>query len=216
MSFSRKELFLWLGVVFLTMVWMFILGIIVGRGLSPVKFDVEKLQRELVALKEEALKVKADAESSKAEVNDTHLGFYDILTEKKEMARLKSKEPSPDISGANSERVSPLPPAAKTESKQETAVANRKGSVSAKAADPPQVAAGYTLQIASFRDTGRADNFVSTLESKGYDAYQVAAHVHGKGIYHRVRIGRFRTKQEAQALLARLREDDLNPLVIRE
>ena len=56
LELTRKELFVWLGVAFLAMVWMFTLGLIVGRGLSPVRFDVEKLKKELIAFKQEALK----------------------------------------------------------------------------------------------------------------------------------------------------------------
>ena len=47
---------MWIGIVVLTSVWMFILGIFVGRGTAPVKFDIEKLQKELIALKETVIK----------------------------------------------------------------------------------------------------------------------------------------------------------------
>ncbi|NVM57648.1 MAG: hypothetical protein HWN51_05970, partial [Desulfobacterales bacterium] len=92
LELTRKELFVWLGVAFLAMLWMFTLGVIVGRGLSPVRFDVEKLKKELIALKQGALKrekasykINTDTLSMKRE-----LDFYELLTDKKEQARSKS------------------------------------------------------------------------------------------------------------------------------
>ena len=198
------------------MVWMFILGIIVGRGLSPVRFDVEKLKKELVALKQEALKAKEEAKQLDEEADERHLGFYDILTEKKEMARLKSLEGVENMSG---EKDTSLLTGSKTSDRKSEV---KKGPKQREAeVIPAPKAAGassvsYTLQIASFRDTIRAKELISTLETKGYDAYQVAAHVDGKGIYHRVRIGHFHDKRAAGEILAKLKEDNLNPLLIRE
>lgn len=219
LSFTRKELFLWLGVIFLSMVWMFILGIIVGRGLSPVRFDVEELKEELVALKQEALKAKEKATQPEEEADERHLGFYDILTEKKEMARLKSLEKVNNGSDGSGQEdtISPsLETSRKKDPQKKPPAKQLEREAPARKVVETTSPARYTLQIASFRDTRRAKAFISTLETKGYDAYQVAAHVDGKGIYHRVRIGRFSNKQAARRLLAQLKQDNLNPLLIQE
>ncbi|MCK4389383.1 MAG: SPOR domain-containing protein [Desulfobacterales bacterium] len=86
---TRKKLFLWLGIAFLGMVWMFTLGVMVGRGLSPVRFDVQKLKKELMALKEEALKrgqarLKSQIDNPSG---NSEFEFYKILTAKKEGAQ---------------------------------------------------------------------------------------------------------------------------------
>ncbi len=216
LSFTRKELFLWLGVIFLSMVWMFILGIIVGRGLSPVRFDVEELKEELVALKQEALKAKEKASQPEEEADERHLGFYDILTEKKEMARLKSLENVKNGSGQEDTIATSLETSSRKDPQKKPPAKRSERETPARKVVETSSPARYTLQIASFRDTTRAKAFISTLESKGYDAYQVAAHVDGKGIYHRVRIGHFRHKQAARKLLAQLKQDNLNPLLIQE
>lgn len=216
-SFTRKELFLWVGVICLSMVWMFILGIVVGRGLSPVRFDVEKLKQEIVELKQEALQAKTEGNRMEEEADERHLGFYDILTEKKEMARLKTLEKEPDAPS----RKDVLPPAEPEPAEADPAdeepakrLVSEKRLLSTTA--DKSSAVSYTLQIASFRDTLKAEEFVSTLQRKGYNAYQVAAHVDGKGTYHRVRIGHFSNKDAAGNLLARLKKENLNPLLIRE
>ena len=47
-----KDTAVWISIISFVSIWMFVLGIFVGRGTAPVKFDIEKLQKELVALKE--------------------------------------------------------------------------------------------------------------------------------------------------------------------
>lgn len=60
---------------FLYSAWVFVLGILVGRETSPVKFDIENLQKELVELKEAVIKeerkrFKADQETLHKKVPD--------------------------------------------------------------------------------------------------------------------------------------------------
>lgn len=43
------------GLLFLYSAWVFVLGILVGRETSPIKFDTEKLQKELAALRESVI-----------------------------------------------------------------------------------------------------------------------------------------------------------------
>ncbi|MDP7417006.1 MAG: hypothetical protein QF888_03315, partial [Desulfobacterales bacterium] len=49
----HKEYLIWFSVIFFVAAWMFFLGILVGRGTAPVKFNIEKLQKKLAALKAE-------------------------------------------------------------------------------------------------------------------------------------------------------------------
>jgi hypothetical protein len=206
---TRKELFLWLGVAFLAMVWMFTLGVIVGRGISPVRFDVEKLKKELLALKEDALTEEEGA--NKPGVNATpdkrHLGFYDVLTDKKEEARLKSLPKAPPTA---KREIARRP---ESKNQQEVSEANKQKPSSAKGETP---AKSFTLQVASLKDSGRAKKLVSDLKSKGYGAYAVTARVKGKGTYYRVRVGHFKDLNEARKMAARLRHEKFEPIVIRE
>ena len=48
----RRGTTLWLCIIFFVSAWMFVLGVLVGRGTAPVHFDIESLQKELAALKE--------------------------------------------------------------------------------------------------------------------------------------------------------------------
>lgn len=56
---------------------------------------------------------------------------------------------------------------------------------------------GFLVQVASFKDQDDAEEFVLELRKRGHKAFRQAANVPGRGIWHRVRIGSFKTKYEA-------------------
>jgi DedD protein len=62
---------------------------------------------------------------------------------------------------------------------------------------PAGMDGGFQLQVASFKDQPDADRLVDDLRRRGHRAYRLAAQVPDKGLWHRVRIGPFKTKFEA-------------------
>lgn len=56
---------------------------------------------------------------------------------------------------------------------------------------------GFQLQIASFKDPIEAERAVEDLRKRGHRAFRQAAHVPDRGLWHRVRVGPFKTKLEA-------------------
>ncbi len=215
-KFTRKELFLWLGVAFLVMVWMFILGVIVGRGISPVRFDVEKLKQELVVLREKAFKSQEKINEPEIEADAKQLGFYDILTEKKEKALLKSL--AEDRKPSSGQVAKDDRQASSKVTDMDKAFLPKVGQQKPKFPTVKEQATSgsYTLQVASFRDLARAEHLISILGAKGYGAYQVTAHVNGKGAYHRVRTGHFKDRNTAHKMLERLKQDNFEPIVVKE
>jgi cell division protein FtsN len=205
---TRKEVCLWLGVAFLVMVWMFTLGVVVGRGLSPVRFDVEKLTKELMDLKEQALSREKQGRDVETASKNTQLGFYDALMDKKEKARLRS-----EAKEKSSKRLAER----QTSGKAESTTLRKALEKPLPASDQQGPSAGtLTLQVASLRDSTGAAEMVSHLKSKGYSAYQVAAEVPGKGTYHRVRVGHFKDRSAARQAAAGLRQEKLEPFIIQE
>jgi cell division protein FtsN len=63
----------------------------------------------------------------------------------------------------------------------------------------------FTLQIAALDDRNQAVALAAQMEKKGFKTHISTAQVPGKGTKYRVRIGRFKTKEEADAF----REDYL-------
>jgi len=194
LQLTRKQLFLWLGLAFLAMVWMFALGVLVGRGLSPVRFDVPKLKKELMALKQEALKrdqARCNIETKNLSGNPD-LDFYKTLTDKKEEARLK-------FAKAHEQTAKPY--------------------VKSPEFFKPKKMGGrgvLTIQVASLKSAKEAEQEVDRLKRKGYDAYEVTVNVPGKGTYYRVRVGHFADSREAGRVAARLEEDKLKTMIVRE
>lgn len=67
---------------------------------------------------------------------------------------------------------------------------------------------GYLVQVASFKTQEDADEFVGELRKRGHSAFRTAANVPGRGIWHRVRIGSFKTRYEAERYKAQLEETE--------
>jgi cell division septation protein DedD len=217
---SRREAFLWLGVASFAMLWMFTLGVIVGRGHSPIRFDIENIRNELTALKEQALKRQAREKAPDAEMapDEMSFDFYEALTDKKEEARSMSAQKAQE---EPPEPMAQPEPAAEAESKAlpKTPEKMPQGQQPRPSAPKKETApTPFAVQVASLQDSTKAMELVSSLKRKGYIAYAVAVQIPGKGTYHRVRVGHFRDRHEAGQVLAKLRQanPELKPMVIRE
>jgi cell division septation protein DedD len=74
---------------------------------------------------------------------------------------------------------------------------------------------GYALQIAALRDRNEAEAIAKRLESKGYAAY-VLAPASGTPAVFRVRIGKFKTRRDAETVSSKLqKEEQFNPWITR-
>jgi len=62
----------------------------------------------------------------------------------------------------------------------------------------PGTPGGYQLQVSSFQSAADAEAFAAALRRRGHRAYVEAAHVRGRGLWHRVRIGPFKYQRSAQ------------------
>ncbi len=56
---------------------------------------------------------------------------------------------------------------------------------------------GFQIQVASFKKQQDADVYVEQLRRRGHSAYRQAANVGSRGLWHRVRIGPFKSKFSA-------------------
>ncbi|MBS1788505.1 MAG: SPOR domain-containing protein [Acidobacteria bacterium] len=62
-----------------------------------------------------------------------------------------------------------------------------------------------TIQIASFNDPAQANERVSWFRSKGVEARSVKVDIPGKGTWHRVQIGGFKSREEASSYASQLK-----------
>jgi cell division septation protein DedD len=78
----------------------------------------------------------------------------------------------------------------------------------------PDLDAGYAVQVAAFPDVREADALLLRLTAKGYSTYVLSKG--GPSALHRVRIGPFKTRHEAEAAAGRLAtEEQFRPWITR-
>ena len=198
---KHKGYILWLGVIIFVSAWMFLLGVLVGRGTAPVKFDMAKLQKELGALREAVLK----KDQEKLERNSGKVRFPEALKETPRPPRIKKPIPFDQLK----QKKKPL---------IEKPAENKKP-IEKEAAPVAEAAAAdrdLTIQVAALKESKLADKMIDTLQQKGYPAYKSIAEIPNKGIWYRVRIGSFRDKEDAQEILARLKKDNLQGILVKK
>jgi cell division protein FtsN len=75
--------------------------------------------------------------------------------------------------------------------------------------------AGYTVQVASYRQRESAERLMNRLKANRFDAYVVTATV-DQVTYYRVRVGSFDSKDKARIVADRIRtQEKLDPVVTR-
>lgn len=196
----------WICLMVFVSAWMFVLGIFVGRGTAPVRFDIENLQKELAALKEavvkegqERFKIGSDPASAKME-----LGFYEALKETRPSVPHKVKQPVRKKTALPQKKVKARQP-----QKVEKPASSSKQTKAA-------AGAGFTIQVASLKDMKVAAEVAEMLKKKGYQAYTVSAKIPGRGVWHRVRIGHFKNRSDAGDILNRLKKDKYRPIIVQK
>jgi len=233
---SRRKIAGWFLIIFFLCAWMFILGILVGRGTAPVKFDIAALEKKLEPAKEDdgVDQRKTPIPQKPVTVKDkTKLEFYEALKENKldpdipalqkpEVVKGKieksaektvpqepKKETVPKPASPKSASQKPEP-AASSQIKKPTKEKEKAAAVARTNAKGPV----YTIQAASVRDPKDADRLVQKLKKRGYPAYRVIGKPAGKGIWFRVRIGEYQSKSEALSMMNKLKKDGMKPILV--
>ncbi len=209
LQFVPKEPSVWIFLIVFVSAWMFVLGVLVGRDTVPVKFDIEKLQKELVALKEavirkEQKRFKIDSDGVK---NKTDFGFYEALKEnqkdKNNGAGISKKQETKHLSKNEPVKVKKRVISGKSK------IINKDKQKNLTETDKK-----LTIQVASLKDSKDADEMVAKLKKKGYPAYRISSNIPEKGIWHRVRIGYFKDKAEAGSTLNKLKKEKYGPILV--
>jgi cell division protein FtsN len=73
----------------------------------------------------------------------------------------------------------------------------------------------YTIQVSSFQTADEASAYAASLRRKGYSPYVVATQIAGKGTWHRVRVGVFRTPESANLAKQQLLAADIAGWVLK-
>jgi cell division septation protein DedD len=217
---SRRAVIGWTCFIFFVCAWMFVIGVLVGRGTAPVKFDIAGIQKKLEASLEDLKNREQQRTRGKSGIakDKTKLGFYEALRDNREDIQIgKKRESSPEtkppltIDGKAEKKI-----IGKTEpSETGPAKPSQKPPVDSKSKTRPTVKT-YTIQVASVKDARDADRLVAKLKKKRFHAYRAIGKVPGKGIWYRVRVGEYKSKASARHTLNKLRKTGLKPFVVEK
>jgi len=205
---TKKRAAVWLILFCVVSAWIFLLGILVGRGTAPVQFDINALQKELSELRlaiiekeQKLIKTDTDYLSWK-----TDFDFHEALKKLNPDTNLKVEK---ETSGEGPEKSAPSetipsPPATKQPAQIETKPdSNKNQPAEAQEADDKTL----TIQIASLRDSKIADQLVGSLKKKGYPAYKTVGMISEDDIWYRVRVGFYKTRVDSLPVLSELKKE---------
>lgn len=188
-EFTRAQLMVYALGLIAALTWMFVFGILVGRGIpltAPGDSSFKGQIAHLLGL--DRAREKARPEASK--------------TWKTPEEMLQSLTYHEDLKGASGQPGSPPAPPSETG-------APNQGSV-------PAEASHYVLMVSSLRNKDNADMLISQLKAKGYAPRMEAVQMAEAGLWYRVLIGRFGSRQEAQQFAAAFNQkENMQGLVIQ-
>ena len=211
----------WVTMTAVAAIWMFFLGIMVGRGTVPSQFDMAALEQELVELRK-ALMEKTKQPQESETFSDQPEFFEKLKNPALSPADdMPATTPSPvyDVTAVfKSSAPPPLAPELETQKTQTAAPPH----IAHKAAQPPHTdpkpAAEeskapapvddrrYHIQAAAYENLEEAKQLANRLRNLGFSAYVASVKVSGQGIRHRIRIGPIKGEAEAHNTLTQLVE----------
>ena len=226
---SRRALIGWACFIFFVCAWMFIVGVLVGRDTAPIKFDIAGIQKKLEAAKEDLENKERSRIQGKSGItkDKTKLDFYEALRDNREDTQLDKKK----LSSSISKKAEPLPakkPPRSIDDKADRKIIGKKPPPAKKPSKPPQKPSSvskskirpsvktYTIQAASVKNARDADRLVAELKKTGFHAYRAIGKVPGKGIWYRVRVGKYRNKADASNTMQKLKRAGIKPILIEK
>ena len=217
LQLTGKGFFLGICLIFLISGWMFVLGVLVGRGTAPVNFDIQALQKELLALKESMIKQEKRAmETDSAKTGaKSAFDFYEALKKKgkdEEIQLVEKKAP------AQAPPKTPTTAPARSPLISQKSISKAKDLQVEKTTLPdarPLPSGPLAIQVASTKDAASAEELVKKLTQLGYAGFSTRAEIPDKGTWYRVRVGPYRTKAEAEQMRQELIKDKFEGIIVK-
>jgi cell division septation protein DedD len=222
--------------------WLFLLGVMAGRGTSPVTFETQGFQERLQTIVEQY----KDPEMTGDPDEKIVLHYYDALSDDKGFDEMTIPVPAADsadtadsfdgiplqkydfketdaIDPKDSDLMDDIP----VKTSKKAATFNKP--VAEKQVDPPlqdekTPASGekpeksnsqgrYTIQVAAFKSFRDAVTQMTTLEKKGFTATRTTKEMDGI-TWYRIRIGEFVSRDAAVQYLEKLNQAGINGMII--
>lgn len=217
---STRAFYLFAGLAAYTAL-IFVAGVVVGRSRRPEPPQASMALPEASPAPslpkiEERL---AAAQPAPTEEPEIPLGFYENLEEgsgpNSLTGAIKGPAKTPTPAPVRTATPAPVKTAAPVAAATTPAAAAPTAEPAATAAaSRPAGAGSYTVQVIAYNERTQAEQAVASLKSKGFDAYAMTAQIPGKGTIHRVRVGRYATRADAESAAATLAGTGAKPLVV--
>ncbi|PIE70128.1 MAG: hypothetical protein CSA22_09590 [Deltaproteobacteria bacterium] len=204
--------------IFLLCGWMFFLGVTVGRGISPVRFDMAALQTTAGQIKGRLLEAFSPAMNmpeAEAPLDASDFSFYDKLPSKDTGGKGLASVPVPAGENALIQKLVGTSDAPKLSTAPAPAEPTPLPAKKSAPGLSSPVAGKYVIQVAAFKQKADATRVVNTLKTNGLPAYRVTAHLDNGTTWYRVRVGTYPTKHEADQVLTRIKNAYVNAYLVK-
>jgi DedD protein len=190
---------------------VFVLGVVVGKKLATEQGVASAAPADVLSTADEKTSALDAAQRETAA-----LTFQDALTrpeapmplevptppavaQQKPAAPVAPPAPQAPVAAAQEQvKVEPTP----TRTNDAGALKEAFGKAQRVVSEPPPPPAGtWAVQLSASQDKSEAERFSAGLRDKGYAPYLVKAEVSGKGVWYRVRLGRFPNREAAAKYL---------------
>jgi cell division septation protein DedD len=225
--------------------WMFLLGIMVGRGTAPVTFETRGFQERLQSIVKEFGKPGNTIGQEDKIVLDYYEALNDpinpeemiiVIPIKDLEKKLPDAEEPPAAVSAGVNPDAAIDEGEQTDSipvKTSTKAATFKKRFAAEAEEDvtqprePEAArplaaaqksgpgAAYTIQVAAFKSFKDAVTQMAILDEKGFASDRTSKEIDGT-TWYRVRVGEFATREEAGGHLVKLNQAGINGMIIKK
>ncbi len=224
-----KEVFFYAFGLFVALAWMFVFGILIGRGIPLVSSDEISLSAHLMRFLGLGKQVVRQPQPETAETFSSPqemlqaLDYYKDLTQG-DAPNTPTLRPLPTMPTTQPKQPTPETPGPKTKAPGEQPQPSKdpRGppSLQAPAPEPrPPATASehFTLLVSSLKDADNAQKLVEQLRAKGYSPRIETLNLSGSGRWNRVLIGFFQNREEALRFASEFnRKEHTEGLVIRE
>ncbi len=194
LELTFKSVIFWVSGMFFLLVWIFILGVLVGQGHLSFGIMKDKFIQAQDMVSEEGSK---DLDPAKKPEEDPKFAFYGELSSKKEAASKKNHASVRTKSTTEKTYI-------QSDKKPNNTLSNIQKGVQR-----------YVLQIGSFKDKAKAMTLVDRLNDRDYPAFYSGANINGNS-YYRVTCGPFKTEKNADEFKKNLaKKEDIHGFVTR-
>ncbi len=193
---DRREIVFFSMAFLLCFFLFFLLGVLYGRKLAEVDALSPRKAAQTASVTETNLSEKTGGEDRPAGTDEADRRRHATR------ARLAAEKPRPPKPAAPAEDISDAPLFSKGEG--DAFDGEDDVTPSRRPPSPPPVSSSggpgnFTVQVASFKERGEAEVLAGKLAKKGYDAFVIRVDLgRRRGVWHRVRIGRYETKEQAR------------------